>query len=423
MKLSEIFESASRLSLYLTLALAMILVILLIMSPFYLNKIFLWHILVLAIIISFIHWTYRINKANKARASKQKQVISESRGTRFPCISILIPAWNEENIIYECVNHVLNSSYPNFEVIIIAGGADKTFEYASALSKMNEEVKAVKQDHRGKNAALNKGLKYANGESIVILDADTFVEKDWLKHLVTPIIDGNAVATTGNYNPNSTLNWVLSIYCMLKIISKYINNAAGFYGGSIAILRKKLEQLGRFDENVLTTDYYLHSQLRIDPIKFVQNAKTKTDMPNKFIQFLKVETRWKRNLLSTNLLKTPILSLSLIFNGQKHIKNYYSFIDSTIFVIGFLFCLFYYFLGNMLMSILIFKDLWIFYFSLNILFTMSKSIEVYVYTNNKIWLRYFWVPPITMVLEYLITFYASLTYYKASFHFKGPRKL
>jgi len=110
-----------------------------------------------------------------------------------PGISVLIPAYNEESIIRRTLRTVLKSNYDNFEVILIDDGStDKTIKIAEKFN-----IKIINGKHNGKSEALNLGMKFAKFDFIVTLDADTLVNKNFLKEIINPFYDYSVGATNG----------------------------------------------------------------------------------------------------------------------------------------------------------------------------------------------------------------------------------
>ncbi len=106
--------------------------------------------------------------------------------SRWPSISILIPAYNEQEIVLETICSALGQDYPDFEVIVIDDGStDRTPELVATTA-----ARLIRHEtNRGKAAALNTGLRVARGEVIVTCDADSYFEPDAIRHLVAPLAD------------------------------------------------------------------------------------------------------------------------------------------------------------------------------------------------------------------------------------------
>lgn len=94
-------------------------------------------------------------------------------------ISIIIPAYNAEKYIETCLNSILLQTYPNIEVLVINDGStDCTEELIKKFSLKDSRVHCISQRNLGASAARNLGLKYANGEFIMFLDSDDWLEKE-----------------------------------------------------------------------------------------------------------------------------------------------------------------------------------------------------------------------------------------------------
>ena len=94
-----------------------------------------------------------------------------------PLVSVIIPAYNAENYIKQCVDSVLEQTYENIEVICIDDGSvDTTFRILQFLAHKDKRVVLLQQKHLGVSAARNKGLKYATGKYISFVEADDYLQ-------------------------------------------------------------------------------------------------------------------------------------------------------------------------------------------------------------------------------------------------------
>ena len=92
-------------------------------------------------------------------------------------ISIVIPAYNVENYIEQCLLSVIKQTYKTLEIIVVDDGSkDKTGEIADKYAKMDDRIIVVHQNNGGLPNARNTGMKYAHGEYVMFLDSD-----DWLE--------------------------------------------------------------------------------------------------------------------------------------------------------------------------------------------------------------------------------------------------
>ena len=95
-------------------------------------------------------------------------------------ISIIIPVYNGELYIKECIESVINQSYKNIEIIVVDDGStDNTYE----ILKPYKNIKYIYQNNQGVSVARNKGIREATGEYIVFCDSDDIVSPDYVEVL------------------------------------------------------------------------------------------------------------------------------------------------------------------------------------------------------------------------------------------------
>lgn len=88
-------------------------------------------------------------------------------------ISVVIPAYNSEKFLGECLESVLRQSYPDFEIIVVNDGStDSTDEILKEYAERDSRVRFVTQSNGGQATARNTGTARARGEWIAFLDAD-----------------------------------------------------------------------------------------------------------------------------------------------------------------------------------------------------------------------------------------------------------
>ena len=104
--------------------------------------------------------------------------------------SFIIPVYNMEKYLTECLNSVLNQTVKDFEVILINDGStDSSGELCDQYSTKYDFVHTIHQENQGLSEARNAGIKLANGEYIILLDSDDFIRENALE-ILSKIIDG-----------------------------------------------------------------------------------------------------------------------------------------------------------------------------------------------------------------------------------------
>jgi len=102
----------------------------------------------------------------------------------IPLVSILIPLYNAEKYVHDCLGSVLNQTYKNLEVIIVDDGSiDGSLAIVKQYETLHKEIKVYSQQNSGASAARNKAFSFAQGEYIQYLDADDYLHPDkiWMQ--------------------------------------------------------------------------------------------------------------------------------------------------------------------------------------------------------------------------------------------------
>ncbi|MFS0674969.1 glycosyltransferase family 2 protein [Ornithinibacillus sp. 179-J 7C1 HS] len=103
-----------------------------------------------------------------------------------PLVSVIIPVYNVEHYIKECLDSVLKQTYNNIEVILIDDGSkDGSTEVLKEYAETNEIFKLYVQENAGQSASRNKGIELAKGKYVYFLDADDFILPETISNLVT----------------------------------------------------------------------------------------------------------------------------------------------------------------------------------------------------------------------------------------------
>ncbi len=122
-------------------------------------------------------------------------------GGKTPLVSVIVNAYNEEDVIGDCLKSVLNASLKGMEVIVVNDGStDETKKIAQDFG-----VKVIDSSHEGLPQTRNIGAAAAKGRIICFVDADMKVGKDYFKKIVHDIKNFDFVDHT---EKSKTSNWV-----------------------------------------------------------------------------------------------------------------------------------------------------------------------------------------------------------------------
>ncbi len=108
-------------------------------------------------------------------------------------VSVIVPAYNTEKYIKECIDSVLNQSYPNIEIILIEDSStDSTLSILKRCQNNPNIVLLENESNRGVGYSRNKGIDYANGDYLMFVDSDDILESQIVEQLVFSLEQGNA---------------------------------------------------------------------------------------------------------------------------------------------------------------------------------------------------------------------------------------
>ncbi|WP_052130322.1 glycosyltransferase family 2 protein [Ureibacillus sinduriensis] len=97
-------------------------------------------------------------------------------------ISVIVPVYNVENYLDNCITGILAQSYSNFELILVNDGSlDNSSSICKGYEKQDDRIKLIHQDNQGSGAARNRGLDIAKGKYIYFCDADDYMEPTLLE--------------------------------------------------------------------------------------------------------------------------------------------------------------------------------------------------------------------------------------------------
>ena len=226
---------------------------------------------------------------------------------RFPLISILIPAYNEEKVIGKTIESALEIDYPKKEVIIIDDGStDKTLLIAKRFQRDN--VKVLHKENSGKATALNYGINFAKGEILTILDADTIAGKNSLKEIVKVFENApEAGGVAGNVKVRNKTNWLTWCQALEYVSGLQIARRAFDMFGAITIVpgamgafkKNILKDTGGYDKDTIVEDF--DATIKVLKSGQIIRGTTKslayTEAPEKLGQFVKQRLRWYRGNL------------------------------------------------------------------------------------------------------------------------------
>ena len=168
-------------------------------------------------------------------------------------ISVIIPTYNEQDKIRDCLESLSKQSYGDFEVIVVDDGSkDGTLDLIQDLGFRNYKLIILKQDHKGAGAARNLGAKKARGKILVFVDADMTFDKEFLEKLTKPIREGKTIGTFSKQellaNKGNTWAVLWNLNRGLPKDRMHNKNYSDKQKVFRAILKKEFDKAGGFNE-------------------------------------------------------------------------------------------------------------------------------------------------------------------------------
>jgi len=239
--------------------------------------------------------------------SERKKLRKLPKIKKFPSVSIIIPAHNEEKIISKTIRNLKKLEYPRkIEIIVVDDGStDRTAEIAR-----REGVKVIRKKQGGKASALNEGIREAKGEIVVCIDADSFPSKDSLLKAVPFFSDPRVAAVTTSVYVKNTSKLIERMqafeYATIVWSRKLLEFMDSVYvtPGAMSLYRRDvLLKVGGFDEQNMTEDIEIAWRLLANGylIKMSLDSEVYTLVPNTFKKWWKQRIRWNIGGMQTTL--------------------------------------------------------------------------------------------------------------------------
>src|SRR5690554_2244996 len=342
----------------------------------------------------------------------------------LPEVSVIVPAYNEGELVYKTLLSLVNSNYPLEKLQIISvddGSADDTWYWMQKAKKeLGERLSIYQQpENKGKRHAVYLGFELAKGDVFVTVDSDSIVKNDTLRNLVSPFVrNPKCGAVAGNVrvlnNTNAIIPRMLNVSFVFSF--EFIRSAQSVLGsvlctpGALSAYRKKavmkclpewinqtfMGQPSDIGEDRAMTNMILKQGYHV---LFQRNAYVLTNTPEGYKNLYKMFIRWERSNVRENIMMTKFAftnfrkgsktgaRILLLNQWLKVIMAY------PILLLMFLFVVTHpiLFVSSMLMSIFIFSSIQVFFY-----IKRQKSVleSVWAYPYSVFYMfTLFWVTP------------------------------
>ncbi|MCE7936702.1 glycosyltransferase family 2 protein [Candidatus Saccharibacteria bacterium CPR2] len=250
-----------------------------------------------------------------------KNKLKNSRYKKYhPQVSVLIPAYNEELVIERCLESVIKSQHRKLQIIAINdNSSDNTAQIVREFIRNNSKknIRLIsRRKNQGKAMGLNYALKkYATGELIMTLDADSILEKRTISNAVKYFINNNIHGIAANVRILPSRGSFLNLLQLFEYLVSYrtkkfysLTNSEFIIGGVGSVYRKDtMKNFGYYDDSSATEDIGLSMKIASSgtksmKLKYASNVIAFTESVSTIPQLLKQRYRWKYGNLQ-NLFK------------------------------------------------------------------------------------------------------------------------
>jgi cellulose synthase/poly-beta-1,6-N-acetylglucosamine synthase-like glycosyltransferase len=284
------------------------------------------------------HYIFTLTVLKDTR--KGKATFNNEVEMRYPKVSILIPARNEERVIGRILQRMTELTYPKdkMEVIVIDDAStDKTSAIANQYATTYEYIKVIRRSEKhggkGKASALNAGFKNSSGEIIFCFDADYYPQSNIIEKLVREFTDPKVGIVQGRITVlNEPHNVITRLVALERIGGYRIDQQArgnlGLipqFGGTVGGIRRTLlELLSGWDENTLAEDTELtfRAYLAGYKVRYVNEAECYEEAVESWQAYWKQRYRWAKGHMQCAFKHTLKVLKSKNLNVKEKIDSF-----------------------------------------------------------------------------------------------------
>ncbi|KRF09033.1 glycosyl transferase [Arthrobacter sp. Soil782] len=261
--------------------------------------------------------------------------------TAKPSVSIVIPAYNEEGVIRQCLVAAIYQSMPAHEILVVNNrSTDRTADIVRQMQLEYPEspIRLLEQDDKqGLIPTRNYGLNHATGDVLGRIDADSVLEPDWVETVQAGFSDPTVAAATGPvvYYDMPMRRWGLKADDkMRQLVLKLARNQYHFlFGSNMALRRTAWEQIREYtcldekDEMHEDIDLSLHLAEQDLIIRYIpgmvsgMSARRLENSPKDYRYYVtRFDRTYRAHQIDKKVLKIPMLIFMSIYYPAKVLR-------------------------------------------------------------------------------------------------------
>lgn len=158
-----------------------------------------------------------------------------------PLISVIIPVYNVEQYLSQCISSVINQTYSNLEIICVNDAStDRSPEILNQFTRKDQRIHVIEKQNEGVSRARNVGLQRAHGQYVMFVDADDWIESDTCEKALAAINGNGAdivmwsyVSEYGASNSSKTIFPNKCVFERQEILDKLHRRFIGIVGDEL----------------------------------------------------------------------------------------------------------------------------------------------------------------------------------------------
>lgn len=179
--------------------------------------------------------------------------------SKNPLISVIIPVYKAEKYLDKCVESIVNQTYKNLEIILVDDGSpDNCPKMCDDWSKRDKRIKVIHKENSGVSSARNIGIDNSNGSFISFVDADDYVEEEYIELMYEVMIKKNSNYVCCGYKKiyssrieEINYNGEIKGYSSKEYIKALLNVQNGYGFVHMKLINRASIGDIRFNENLL----------------------------------------------------------------------------------------------------------------------------------------------------------------------------
>ena len=252
-------------------------------------------------------------------------------------ISVIVPVYNVEEYIEECLDSIKNQTFTDFEVILVNDGStDNSQAICEIYCDQDSRFHLINQENQGQSIARNRGVAESKGKFIVFIDSDDIVRVDLLDQLMNYMSDEIDIVECDKTEDIQYLNEKgkdiqVKEFDSNEALYKCFNHAVS-WSPVAKLYRRKIVEKVPFLENLIYEDFYtgivslkyINKMRKIDYIGYYYRYHTSSTMNQKYseknLDIFKIGEKLLEEFREDNWL--PYVGNMLFLVGIGHFKKY-----------------------------------------------------------------------------------------------------